>query len=200
MKLGCVVLASGEGKRFREHDASGNKLLAPVAGAPLIVKTVCGIPSELFEVVVATRLDEIARELARVGCPVRVALHSSPMRSDSIRAGLAQGAERWDGVLFIPGDQPLVSRESFLALADAFEANPSRVYRLSWNGEPASPVLFPASLFPALMRLQGRDGGASLLRSGIVDVAFVEARRACELLDVDVPADIERIEACCASH
>ena len=200
MKLGCVVLASGEGRRFRGHGASGSKLLAPIAGVPLIVKTVRGIPSELFEVVVATRLDEIACELARVGCPVRIALHGSTLRSDSIRAGLAQGVERWDGALFLPGDQPLVSHESFYALASAFEADPLRAYRLSWHGEPASPVLFPASLFPALMRLQGRDGGASLLRSGIVDVALVEAQRACELLDVDVPADIERIEACCASH
>jgi len=29
--------------------------------------------------------------------------------------------------------------------------------------EPASPVLFPASLFPDLMGLKGKDGGSSLL-------------------------------------
>lgn len=35
--------------------------------------------------------------------------------------------------------------------------------RLALNGEPASPVLFPASLFPDLMGLKGKDGGPSLL-------------------------------------
>lgn len=35
--------------------------------------------------------------------------------------------------------------------------------RLALNGEPASPVLFPASLFPDLMGLKGKDGGSSLL-------------------------------------
>ena len=54
---------------------------------------------------------------------------------------------------------------------------------LACNGEPSSPVLFPAELFDALMRLEGKDGGGSILKDR-TDVVLVEAR-AYELWDVD---------------
>ena len=47
--------------------------------------------------------------------------------------------------------------------------------RLACNGEPSSPVLFPAELFDALMCLEGKDGGGSILK-GRTDVVLVEAR------------------------
>ena len=54
-----------------------------------------------------------------------------------------------------------------------------------------SPVLFPASLFPDLMGLKGKDGGSSLLR-GRADVQLVEAR-AYELWDVDTAKGQRRV-------
>ena len=98
----------------------------------------------------------------------------------------------WKGCLCLPGDQPLVSPDSFKALAGAFKAGGGVApVRLSLNGEPASPVLFPASLFPDLMGLKGRDGGSSLLR-GRADVQLVEAR-AYELWDVDTAKGQRRV-------
>lgn len=202
MKLGCIVMASGAGARFRAAGGSGHKLLEPVDGpcgrAPLVVHTAARVPRECFEVAVVTWLDEVADaiELSGLRVPVvRLDVTVQPPRSVTTRAGAAHARDcGWDGVMYLPGDQPLVSRESFCALADAFEADPSRAYRLSWNGEAASPVLFPARCIPALMGLQGRDGGASLLRADPARVALVEALDPTELLDVDVPADIARIE------
>ena len=63
--------------------------------------------------------------------------------------------------------------------------------RLACNGEPSSPVLFPAQLFDALMLLEGKDGGGSIL-GGRTDIALVEAR-AYELWDVDTAKGQQRI-------
>ena len=49
MKLGCVIMASGEGKRF-----GSNKMLADIYGEPLIARTIDSVPGG-FDVVVSTR-------------------------------------------------------------------------------------------------------------------------------------------------
>lgn len=201
MKLGCIVMASGAGSRFRAAGGAGNKLLEVVEGpcgrVPLVVRTAASVPRDRFEVAVVTWLPEVADVIGLSGVPAEVVLHrvgSQPPRSATTRVGAALADARgWEGILYLPGDQPLVSRASFLALAEAFEADPSRAYRLGWEGEPASPVLFPARYIPDLMALQGSDGGSSLLRSGALGCEIIEARDPSELIDVDVPADLGRI-------
>lgn len=194
MRIGCVIMASGEGRRFARIAGAGrNKLLADAGGMPLVVRTVRSVPAARFEVVVSTRWPEVARVLDGMAPGVPVALHEGGFRSDSVRAGLAAGDARWDGCLFVPGDQPLVSPASYEALARAFEGDPTRAWRLAWQGAPASPVLFPRACFGALMGLAGKDGGSSLLRCGAVDVSTVEAMRAEELMDVDTPEDLAAV-------
>lgn len=185
MKLGCVIMASGEGKRF-----GSNKMLTDINGEPLIRRTIESVPRG-FDVVVSTRWPQVADICGELGCAC--VLHDGMLRSESVRAGLAWGAERgWKGCLFLPGDQPLVSPESFRAMVLAFgEGGREHPVRLACGGEPSSPVLFPAELFDALMRLEGKDGGGSILK-GRTDVVLVEAR-AYELWDVDTAKGQRRI-------
>ena len=185
MKLGCVVMASGQGKRF-----GSNKMLALIDGVPLVLRTVESVPSR-FDTVVSTRWPEVGALCRDASCSC--VLHDGELRSDSVRAGLAWGMERgWDAAMFLPGDQPLVSAESFLALADAFVENGClSPVRLAHRGEPASPVLFPASMFDALCHLEGSDGGASLLKERD-EVVLIEAR-AYELWDVDTAKGLRRV-------
>ena len=168
MKLGCVIMASGEGKRF-----GSNKMLADIYGEPLIARTIDSVPRG-FDVVVSTRWPEVAQICEDKHC-------------------LSWGVERnWKGCLFLPGDQPLVSSGSFEAMVRAFdECGRKHPVRLACNGEPSSPVLFPAELFDALMCLEGKDGGGSILKDR-TDVVLVEAR-AYELWDVDTAKGQQRI-------
>ena len=55
MKLGCVIMASGEGKRF-----GSNKMLADIYGEPLVARTIDSVPRG-FDVVVSTRWPEVAQ-------------------------------------------------------------------------------------------------------------------------------------------
>ena len=192
MRLGCVVMASGEGRRFSAAGGAGNKLTAELGGEAVVVRTALSVPSALaggFETVVSTRWPRVAELCAERG--LACMLHGGADRAASVRAGLTFGAARWDGCLFLPGDQPLVRPASFYALRDAFAVAPEVPVRLAQAGAPASPVFFPRRLFGALMALEGADGGRSVLAAE-KHVGLVDAQAAEELLDIDVPADLER--------
>lgn len=194
MELGCVVMACGQGRRFTAAGGDGDKLLADLAGMPLIVHTVASVPSDIYEVVLSVRSQWVGAAVGLASLSAAPVYHGAayPPRSIALRRALAYGIDRWDGCLFLPGDQPLVSDASFRALADAFAADPTRAYRLSWQGTPGSPVLFPRSCFSALMALTGSEGGGEVLRRGNVPVSLVEARDAAELWDIDTPEDLDR--------
>lgn len=183
--LGCVIMAAGAGTRF-----SGNKLLASLGDAVVVERTIRSVPP-VFETVVVTRWPEVRVRAEAAG--VRCVAPAGAERSASVRAGLAAGAARWDGCVFLSGDQPLVRPESLEALAAAHRAEPERVLRLSYGGVMAAPVLFPRRLFAALSALTGADGGRSLLAGE--DVRAVEAFGPEELFDIDTRADLVSVRA-----
>ena len=200
MRIGCVVMASGAGARFTAAGGVGEKLMANVCGAPLIARTVASVPRDRFELVLSTRSQAVASAAEQAVPDLRVVLHDAEERSASIKVGLMLGSDEWDGCLFLPGDQPLVSQASFEALARAFERFPRQAWRLAWQGAPASPVLFPRSCFGALVDLQGAEGGSHVLRSGLVPQGFVEAQSPDELWDVDTTDDLRHVAACYAER
>lgn len=194
-RLGCVIMAAGTGSRFAAArgvaggDEPSNKLFEALGASTVLGTTIDSVPP-CYDVVVSTRWPTAAMVAAQHGA--RFALHHGPQRSDSVRAGLGEGLGReWRGCLFLPGDQPLVSRESFERLAEAFWREPQYVYRLGWKGHPGSPVLFPARCFSDLMKLEGADGGSAVLRREGLPVKIVEAVSRAELLDIDVPDDLD---------
>ena len=62
---------------------------------------------------------------------------------------------------------------------------------------PGSPVIWPHNCFDALAALEGDVGGSELLRTRS-DLASrvipVEVARACELLDIDTPEQLEELK------
>lgn len=188
-KVGCVVMASGEAQRF-----GSQKLLASLAGSPLLAQTLAALPTDLLDVVVSTRWQELADLAHELG--FSAALHGDPDQSASMRAGLEALGPR-PGVIFVQGDQPLVSSASLRQIARQMALHPRAIVRLAWEGRPSSPVGWPADLLPMLGALRGDVGGASLLRQRpelLGRVILVEARDQRELLDVDTPEDLARIE------
>lgn len=79
--LGCVVMASGLGRRF-----GSNKLLADFGGEPLFTRALEATGGIFARRVVVTRHPEIAAHCARRG--IRAVLHGEPERRDTIRLGL----------------------------------------------------------------------------------------------------------------
>ena len=182
---GCIIMASGVGKRF-----GGNKLLAELDGVPLI-RHVLTTTNDLFACrVVVTRHNEVAKLCLEAG--VRTIEHEEPRRNDTVRLGM-QAMEGCDTVTFFQGDQPLVSRETIARLLHAAENEPGCIWRASFQGTPGAPVLFPTWAFPELCALPEGKGGGFVAKGHKDRVRLVEASSAWELRDVDTVEDLHEL-------
>ena len=107
--VGCVIMASGRAVRF-----GSNKLLADFGGAPLIVRALDAAETPALAArVVVTRSPEVAELACKAG--VRTILHSLPGRNDTVRLGLEALLSELPGLagcIFLPGDQPLLRKDS----------------------------------------------------------------------------------------
>lgn len=192
LSAGCVILASGLGRRF-----GSNKLLADFQGKPLIshILDKTGGPPFACRLAV-TRHETVAALCGGKGYPYL--LHSLPQRSDTIRLGLEYLLAHHpglDGCLFCPADQPLISPESLNSLVLAFSQFPDRILRLGYHGQPGSPVLFGRHFFPELLDLPEGKGGSFLAQKYPEQVLCIPARDIYELYDADTPQDLARLAA-----
>ena len=190
--LGCVVMASGRGRRF-----GGNKLLANFHGAPIISKALELAMLPLFQSrIIVTRSAEVEALCRAQNIPAL--RHTQPSRSDTVRLGLTALQEQkisLRGCLFLPGDQPLLTRASVEALVLA--AAPDAIVRLcAADGTPGSPVLFGAAYFEELLHLPDGCGGSAVVRAHPEAVRLIPAQNAAELCDVDTQEDLARILNC----
>ena len=183
-KIGCVIMASGMARRF-----GSNKLLHDFLGEPVmnrILRTTAGAP--LAARVVVTRHPEIRDLCEEQGVPV--VLHDLPLQSDTVELGvkaLLEMCTQMTGCMFAASDQPCLSTESVAALCNAFQAEPDRIWRMSWQGTVGNPVVFPRFTFDELLHLPPDKGGGAVVKKHPELVRTVEASRAQELVDVDTP-------------
>ena len=183
-KIGCVIMASGMARRF-----GSNKLLHDFLGEPVmnrILRTTAGAP--LAARVVVTRHPEIRDLCEEQGVPV--VLHDLPLQSDTVELGvkaLLEMCPQMTGCMFAASDQPCLSTESVAALCNAFQAEPDRIWRMSWQGTVGNPVVFPRFTFDELLHLPPDKGGGAVVKKHPELVRTVEASRAQELVDVDTP-------------
>ena len=188
MKLGCVVMAAGNARRFGE-----NKLAARFRGKSLIRRTLETVPGDVFDaVIVVTQYPEIA-ELAKEFhfAAIRNA-HPDFGISHTIKLGLTELRD-CDGVLFLVSDQPLLRRESVASLAELWKQQPDKIAALGHDGVRGNPCLFPARFFPELLELREDRGGNAVIRRHEGDLILLEVDGA-ELYDVDTAQALEQLE------
>lgn len=180
MKIGCVVLAAGNARRF-----GSNKLQAQVDGQTLIRHVLEVIPAGL-DTVVVTQYPEIIELAKEYG--FQTVLNDAPELgiSRSVRLGLEQRLD-CEGVLFMVSDQPWLKRNSVEALIALWAQNPGKIAAMAHKGNRGNPCLFPARLFPELLTLTGDRGGSAVIRGHEEDVLLLETE-AVELIDIDTPA------------
>lgn len=183
---GCVIMASGLGKRF-----GGNKLMADFHGAPLICRALDATESIFARRVVVTRHDDVAALCRDRG--IEVIRHNLPYRSDTVRLGLSAMPEV-DRCMFLPGDQPLLRRETVAALVFAAVHTPDTIWRTACDGVPGSPVVFPAWTYPELLDLPEGKGGGVVAKRHPQQVRLLPVSDPLELADTDCPEELERLK------
>ena len=203
LPVGCVLMASGLAKRF-----GSNKLLADFGGRPMLCRAFDATDTPLLAArVVVTRSAEVKALCENEHIPV--IFHALPGRNDTVRLGLnALLAEHPElsGCMFLPGDQPLLRRQSVEELVRAFSDDGQTqketergIFRLAYQAknDPAStvgsPVLFGCGYFAALRSLPEGKGGGVLLRRYPEQVRLVFAAEREELMDVDTREELVKL-------
>ena len=182
-KTGCVIMASGMGRRF-----GGNKLMADFLGQPMLLRALQATEGLFDRRVVVTRHESVAA-LCR-DRQVEVVLHDLPHRSDTVRLGL-EALEGVDCCMFLLGDQPLLRRETVGMLLETWKDNPDRILRPAFEETEGSPVIFPSWAFPELKNLPEGKGGGVLIQKYIHEVMRVAIADPFEMADADTPETLQ---------
>ncbi|WDU63455.1 nucleotidyltransferase family protein [Pseudomonas poae] len=188
MSITAIVLAAGQGSRFRAAaGADQDKLLADCVGRDGVTRTVIeqvlvNLPATVVNRWVVTSPDrlEVIRMASAHGCQVLL-LRSGGM-GDSLAAAVAASGEA-DGWLVVLGDMPFIQSSSIERVVGALGAGGISVP--VQEGEYGHPVAFGREFGPGLMALRGDRGAKPLFASATVhEVQVIDPG---VLWDVDLP-------------
>lgn len=184
-----VLLAAGTGSRFGE----GNKLLASLDGEPLVRHAARTLVAALDRVVAVVGHEAGAVESALAGLDLRTVHNPDYERGQSTSVAAGLGAVRdADAAAFALGDAPRVRPATVRTLVAAHRAGAGTALAAAHDGRRGNPVLFDAVHFDALADVEGDVGGREILL-GAADAALVETGDPGVCLDVDRPADLDRV-------
>ncbi len=187
--IATTLLAAGSARRMLGVD----KLLAPIAGEPLLRKLARAALAAGGPVGVTLRVSDAARALVLDGLPVT--LLPVPEADEGMAASIRKAA-LWakelgaEGLILCPADLPELSGEDFAVLANEFEPAGPPLRLADQDGRAGHPVAFPARFLAALATLRGDKGAASILAEQPCRL-IVRAHRG-PTLDLDTPEDWER--------
>ena len=192
-----ILLAAGRGSRFRSAaaDPAADKLLARLHdGRPVVLASAMALREAVGRVLAVVKPGDtvLAALLREAGCTVL----ESARTADGMGATLAAGARavlakpEWvagsRGCAVALGDMPWLSADTIRTVCG--HVNETTIAVPVHQGRRGHPVVFPASLLPALTRLDGDRGARDLLR------AYPTCEVKCDdpgtLRDVDRPADL----------
>ena len=182
-ETGCVIMASGLGKRF-----GSNKLMADFLGRPMLHRALDATEGLFNRRVVVTRHEAVAALCREQN--VEVLLHALPHRSDTVRLGLEALGEV-DCCMFLPGDQPLLDRETVAMLLERWRENPDSIIRPVYEDTEGSPVIFPGWAFDELKDLPEGRGGGVVIKNHPHEVCRVSVSSPFVLADADTPETLE---------
>ncbi len=115
--------------------------------------------------------------------------------STSLIAGVSKVRADAAGALIMLADQPRLTSEIINKLLDVFEEDPSRIIAPSVHGRRTTPVLFPAHLFPDLLRTSGDMGGRDVLNRNSLSIVEIEMGSRYDDTDLDTPEDVRILKA-----
>lgn len=187
----AVILAAGGSSRYGEC-----KQLVEINGSSLVRLAVDKL-SALFSndritVVVGANSEAVAQTVSDL--PVKVVLneHWQQGLASSLKAGLNSVEPDSRAVMITLCDQALVTGDHLCRLLDLWLACQSEITASSYAGTVGTPAVIPAEFYPQVLALESDTGAKSILENNTGRVRTLPIPEA--EFDLDVPADLERLE------
>ena len=192
-EIAAVILAAGYSSRMGAF-----KPLLPFGASTVLERSIAlfrGAGIADIRVVVGHRADDLLPLLARL--QVRSlfnAHHAQGMFSSVVTAAASLEAE--SGAFFLlPVDLPLVRPQTVAMLLHAYRRGAGSILYPAFNGSRGHPLLLATSYRQVILSWQGDGGLRALLRQYQEDATSIETGDEGILLDMDTPADYERLRA-----
>jgi molybdenum cofactor cytidylyltransferase len=168
-----------------------NKLLEPIDGVPMVVRTAQRLLSSRARPIVAVlgnQADQVDAALGKLPLQrVRNAAFAEGL-STSLKCGLAALPADLDGVIVCLGDMPLVAGRDIDRLIAAFNPLEGRAIVVpTRRGKRGNPVLWASRFLPEMAELAGDVGAKHLIGEHADLVAEVEMDSDAVLTDIDTP-------------
>ncbi|MBB4264969.1 nucleotidyltransferase family protein [Roseospira visakhapatnamensis] len=202
LRLGVVLLAAGLGRRM----GGPNKLLVDLGGAPLVRHVgeplAEALPDAPRVAVTGRDSEAVAAALAGQGWELVHNPRYIEGMGRSLATGVAMLPADLDGVLVMLGDQPGLTPGTVVRLCEAFVAAPdptAAIIRPVYKDKEGHPVLWGRAWRPALLGLEGDQGGRDLIRLHAFDhagrVVRVPVDDPAVTRDVDHPEELAALRA-----
>lgn len=184
-----ILLAAGAGRRFGAH-----KLLQPLPGGePVAVAAGRNLVAALPGSVAVVRAGDLAlaEALAAIGLRIHEHPGADAGMGTSLAAGVAATADAAGWIIAL-GDMPWIRPETIRALAEALRAGADLVAPFN-AGRRGNPVGFAAGWGERLRALTGDRGARDLIAAQRGRLVLLPTPDPGVLLDVDGPADLDRL-------
>jgi molybdenum cofactor cytidylyltransferase len=185
-----LLLAAGGARRF-----GSQKLLEPINGSPIVVRSATVLAAETDElwVVVGFESDAVRRALA--GVPARIVENDKWEEglSSSLAAGIRALDSTMDAVVIGLGDQPSLDREVVRNVIATWRTTGRPIVSARYRGTRGHPVLLDRSVFDEAARVTGDVGARDLIARDPSRVASVDVN-ADSPRDVDTRDDLAALE------
>jgi molybdenum cofactor cytidylyltransferase len=190
-----IVLAAGMSVRMGR-----TKQLMELGGKPLLARIV--------EAALASELEKLVLVLGHEAGKVREALGSLGSRerlqtvvneryregmAASLQAGLRAVKDQFPAVMFLLGDQPLLSPAAINLLLHRFRESDLDICVPVCQNRQGNPVCFSRLFYDRLLAIHGDMGARQVIRRHPDHVLYVEIDDPGCFLDIDEAADAEKI-------
>lgn len=188
-----IILAAGLSTRFGRP-----KQLTALKGKPLVewVVDAC-LSSRLDKIVVVLGADaaHIASGLSARYSDTQITTIINPQYREgmslSLRAGLANVMKDFPSVMFLLGDQPLVSSTLIDRLMESFRESNKDICVPVHQGARGNPTLFSNKFYEQLLKVSGDIGAREIIRAHPEAVLLVEVEDPLPFFDMDTEKDLE---------
>ncbi|MBR0210313.1 MAG: nucleotidyltransferase family protein [Firmicutes bacterium] len=183
-----IVLAGGAARRF-----GSNKLLAELNGLPLVMHAPLRLQKAGgFDVIVMTCHEEVKQLCDEAGLTCLFRSLCKEGLSGSVRAASEHLMERGvPAAVFCGGDQPFLTAETMMTFYCAWQSSGKGLGSCMAEGLATNPTIFSLKYYKDLTALAGDTGGRAVLRANEADCFFYELADPHEIMDIDLPQQLE---------
>jgi molybdenum cofactor cytidylyltransferase len=194
-QVSAVVLAAGASTRMGRA-----KQLLPLGETSVLARTLENVRSAGLDdivLVLGASAEAIRRQLPQSllqGVKIVVNHAYGQGMASSLREGLSAVDRQSDAALIILGDQPFLQPLTLHQIIDRYRGSRAQIVVPTYQGERGNPVLLDRSVFSEATALEGDVGCRAIFANHLEGISKVEVEDMGVLLDLDDPADYERLK------